>query len=130
MSYATVDELQERWRPLDDAERSRAETLLEDAALVIDVECPTVVVRIDAGDDLAMRAATRVSCEMVKRAMMASVNAAPMDQFQQTGGPFSTSGTFVNPTGDVYLSKGDRRLLGCRRQKAFSVDLAGVPEVP
>ena len=130
MSYATIDDVEAQWRPLSDAETSRAETLLDRAALIIDVECPTVAKRIEAGDELAARAAVHVSVEMVKRAMLSPVDAAPMAQFQQTGGPFSTSGTFVNPTGDVYLSKGDRRLLGCRRQKAYSIDMAGIPEVP
>jgi hypothetical protein len=40
---------------------------------------------------------------MVKRAMISSVGGAPLSQFSQTAGVYTESGTYVNPTGDLYL---------------------------
>lgn len=124
-TYATVSDLVDRWRPLSPAEEERAGTLLADAAVRIRVECPDVDERLAAvppGLDPAVPLI--VSCEMVKRAMLAPVDQAPMQQMQQTAGPFSQSGTFVNPTGDLYLTRAERRMLGCGGQRATSVSMA------
>lgn len=128
MAYATVNDLEARWRPLSDAEKPRAEVLLDDAAALIDTACPSLADRIADGDESASRAALMVSCSIVKRAMISPVDQAPMSQYQQTAGPFSQSGTFANPSGDLYLTKADKRLLGCGQQVAFTVPLIPEPE--
>lgn len=124
-AYATVSDLVGRWRPLSStADTQRATVLLEDAAEEIRSEFAregwTVEGRIAEGA-VTERALLITSVEMVKRAMLAPVDQAPMQQMQQTAGPFSQSGTFVNPTGDLYLTKKDRRRLGLGGQQAFTV---------
>lgn len=118
MAYATVADLAARWRPLSIAERDRATVLLADASVYVDTECPPADPLTDAD------ARKIVVVNMVKRAMLTPVDQVPVTSQQETTGPFSQSLSFANPTGDMYMSKSDRKLLGCGRQAAFSIDLA------
>lgn len=123
MQYATVTDLEARWRPLSTAEKDRASVLLEDAATRIDAAAPL-------GDDpapieLSMR--EMISCEMVKRAMASGTGQA-VTQESQTAGPFNAQWTFSNPTGDLYLLRAERQLLGVVVQRAGNVSLLGREE--
>ncbi len=115
MAYATVPDLADRWRPLSADEAARATTLLADAAARIDAAKPPA----DPATDLQVRKI--ISCDMVKRAMLAPVDQPAATQAQQSAGIFSAGITYANPTGDLYLTKGDRALLGLTRQRAGSV---------
>lgn len=121
MVYATVPELEARWRTLTGPEKVRAGTLLEDAAVRLDVACPP------SDPITAQEASARliVSCEMVKRAMSApgGVEDVGVTSIQSGAGPFQQTKQFANPTGDLYLTKADKALLGCGRQVAFTVPL-------
>lgn len=124
--FATVAQLEGRWRPLSTGEQARALILLGDASAQLRVECPDIDTRITVQDGEALPeldpvVPERVVCDMVKRAMLAAVDQPAMANFQETAGPFSQSGTFLNPTGDLYLTKNERRLLGIGRQTAFTV---------
>lgn len=127
--FADVSDLEARWRSLTPSEQTLATTLLADASAQVRAECPDVDERIADGS-LDPDVPRRVVCAMVKRAMLAPADQAPMAQMQQTAGPFSLSGTFVNPTGDLYLTKTERRLLGCARVRASSVQMGPVPCEP
>lgn len=118
-SFATTKELEARWRPLTEAESKRAETLLADASVKIALECEKAGVAYKfetAEEDALMKAnLSMVACEMVKRAMLSSVDQAPVTQQGITVGPFNGSLTFANPTGDLYLTKAEMRSLGIRK---------------
>ena len=122
--YATAQDLADRWRPLSPSEQERASVLLGDAATriraaVSDVDARVNTGALDAGIPLL------VSVEMVRRAMLAPVDQAPAGQVQQTAGPFSKSVSFANPTGDLYLTKAERQMLGGGGQRAFTVPMGG-----
>lgn len=119
MTYATVTDLAERWRPISTDEESLAETLLGDAALRIDRACP--LPEDPAEDDL--RARLIVSCEMVKRAMVMPDNLLGVTSYSDNTGPFQEQRTYGNPMGNLYLTKEDKRLLGCGGQVAFTVPM-------
>ncbi|MBE6483670.1 MAG: hypothetical protein E7Z96_02650 [Actinomycetaceae bacterium] len=115
-AFATVADLEARWRPLTDTERARAETLLVDAASLIRDTCPATW---QAAGEATLR---RVSCAVVKRAMVAP--AGDMDLIgvasqQATVGPFSQQITFRDPGGDLYLTAAEKRSLGKGRPAAF-----------
>lgn len=118
MSYATVADLEDRWRTLTSDEQSRAEVLLGDAAVRLDVLCPPSVP--PTGPELAARVI--VSCEMVKRAMATpgGVSGIGVTSVQAGAGPFQETQQFANPTGDLYLTKADKSLLGCGGQVAYT----------
>lgn len=121
--YATVEDLEARWRTLTADERDRAGVLLEDAAVRLDASCPPS----DPPTAQELAARKIVSCEMVKRAMASSaggVSGVGVTSIQQGAGPYQETVQFSNPTGDLYLSKSDRKLLGCGAQVAFTVPMA------
>lgn len=108
MAYATVEDLESRWKVLTDAEQATAETLLEDAATYLNA-----LVAVDPEDETQMQILKMVSCSMVQRSMIAQQN----DSFgikQQTisADIYSQSVTYSNPTGDFYLTGSEKRLLG------------------
>lgn len=124
-AYATVDELQSRWRALSDVEAKRASTLLMDASVIIATMCSQSSVEIDPADELQAHTLQSITCEMVKRAMLSPVDQAPLSQFSQTAGGYSESGTYVNPTGDLYMTSNEKRRLGIGRQRMFSIRPTG-----
>lgn len=124
-SFATPEDLAARWRPLTTEEQAVALVLLEDASARIRVEFPDVDARIAADPQGLDPAVPRmIVCAMVKRAMLAGTDQAVAASIQQTAGPYSQSTTFANPTGDLYLTSGERRMLKGSPQQAFTVSMA------
>lgn len=126
-AYATFADLQQRWPGIPDSSRGRAEALLEDAAVILDAEKPPVP---DPATGVLPDERVRrlVSCSMVERIMKNDGTAAGVTQGSRTMGPFSESVTYANPTGDLYLTKSERKLLGIGSQVAFSVSMAPAVE--
>lgn len=109
MAYATVDDLEARYGelPSDDA-RTQASVLLDDAATYLDG-----VVAVDPSDEHQAESLRMVSCAMVNRSMEAARSETyGVSNASYTMGPFSQSATFFNPSGDLYLTSGERQLLG------------------
>lgn len=118
MAYAEVADLEDRWRTLTPDEKSRAGVLLGDAAVRLDALCPPSV----PPTSQELEARRIVSCEMVKRAMSTpgGVAGIGVTSHQAGAGPFQETQQFANPTGDLYVTKSDRALLGCGNQLAFT----------
>lgn len=127
-AFAVTQDLVDRWRTLTAEEVTRAGFLLTDASAIVRAECPGVDALITAGT-LDALVAKGVVCGMVKRAMI-SGDLSGITQSQQVAGPFTQGLTYSNPTGDLYLTRADRRRLGFAGQKAFSIDLAPSAVVP
>lgn len=108
MAFATYEDIEARWRTLTADEQTRATTLLDDAAVMLNR-----LVVVDASDMEQADALKIVSCNMVIRSMVASASSAfGVDELQATMGPFGQTAHFANPSGDMYLTKLDKRLLG------------------
>lgn len=116
-AFADVSDLEARWRALTGDERARAEVLLDDAAAVIEAD------GVDVSRPGAARARllAMVSCDMVRRAMLASPERPAATQGSVTVGPFSESFTYANPTGDLYLTRAERRRLGAGGGRVGSI---------
>ena len=129
-AFATVQDVQDRWRALTPTEQTQASNLLDDAAVIIRSECPDVDSRIDDGV-LDPGGPLLVSVRLVKRSMQSmTAGLDNVNRLDNTAGPFSTSATFANPHGDMFLTKADRKLLGCSGQSAHMIDLAPEAEWP
>lgn len=124
-AFATTEQLESRWKSLDDVEKPRAETLLMDASVIVATMCAQSGIAIDETDELQALTVQSIVCEMVKRAMLAPVDQAPMSQFSQTAGPYSESGTYANPTGDLYLTSSEKKRLGLGKQRMFFIRPTG-----
>lgn len=106
-AYATVDDVQARLaRPLSAAERSLCESLLEDAAVMIDIAAP------NASTD----AKKLVSCRMVLRAVGNGDSlGVPIGATQSTTTALGYSQSWTlsgGSAGELYIGKQDKLLLG------------------
>lgn len=109
MAFATVEDLEARWRTLDPDEGERAATLLDDASAML----AALVGNVDESDDQQATLLRMVTCSMVMRSMMASESDAyGVSQMDFGMGPFSQAAHFANPNGDLYLTAQEKRLLG------------------
>lgn len=108
MAYATVQDVQARMtRTLSTSEQSVCEALLDDAAVLIDAYKASAA---EANKKV-------VSCRMVLRALGDGSGDVPMGATQGSlsGLGYSQSWTIGSggATGELYLSKTDKALLGC-----------------
>lgn len=107
MAYATVSDIEARWRTLTSDEEAKAAVLLDDAAAILD----TLAV-FDSSDPNVAANLRTVSCNMVIRSMSSSGDSFGMSQGSMTAGPYTQSWTYANPSGDMYLTKMEKWLLG------------------
>lgn len=117
MAFATVDDLASRWRVLSPSEIDRATALLDDAAIYLQAEFRRCNKEIDPEDEFLASALKIVSCSMVKRVLASSGTTAlgidgDFTQLSKTAGSFTEQYTFANPSGDMYITAREYRLLG------------------
>lgn len=103
MTYATVDDVKKRYKASFD--EAACETLLEDAAVMI-----------DAYNKMASTDAKKVvSCRMVVRALGTNDVDVPIGATQGSMSALGYSQTWAlsnGATGELYLGRGDKKLLG------------------
>ena len=105
MAYAEVSDIEDRWRELTGDEQARAEVLIDDASAYIDSLADAS--KVDAA------VLKVVVCNMVQRAMVAGeADSFGVTQQSMTAGPYTQSWTYSNPSGDFFLTKLEKRLLG------------------
>lgn len=118
-AYATVADVEARWRPLSADEAVRADALLEDASQILRDEFEiTPEYEVEKSSTL-----TRIVASMVIRAMTGGIDLAGVETVTAGTGPFSESRKFSNPNAALYLTRAERKQLGLGgRQVAFTVD--------
>lgn len=114
-SFATVADLEARWRGLSEAEASRAEVVLADASDLIRTLAP-------GWAGLPEETLRRIACQVAKRAMLAS-DVGDVSSLQEQTGPFMTQVSYANPQGDLYLTRLEKMQLGVLKTGAFEIDL-------
>lgn len=124
-AFAKTSDLEGRWRELTETEKKRAEILLLDATAKITSMCNDSGVTIDEEDEVQAHNLLSITCEVVKRAMLPSVDSAPATNYSQGAGGYTESITYANPTGDLYLTSAEKKLLGIGRQRIFSIQPTG-----
>lgn len=106
MAYATLEDIEARRGALDPDDREKAAALLDDAAVILDA-----LVVID-GTEEQEALLNLVSCNMVIRALSTTPDAYGVSSLSTTAGVYSESLQYSNPSGDMYLTKLEKRLLG------------------
>jgi hypothetical protein len=106
MAYATLEDLEARRGVLDPDDREKAAALLDDAAVILDG-----LVTIDGSEEQETLLMI-VSCNMVSRALSTTPDAYGVSSLSTTAGVYSESLQYANPSGDMYLTKLEKRLLG------------------
>lgn len=117
-SFATVIDLESRWKLLNDQEHKQAAVLLADATDKIRSDYPQYYGKV------SLRTLTRIVCQMVKRAMLNSESSG-ITQSSQTVGSFTEGYTYSNPDGDLYITAAERKSLRVGVQQAFHTILQG-----
>ena len=119
-AYADRLYFQENFGSPPAAIADRLDMELARASRLVRAECPGIDDRIESGrlDPLMV---ADVVCEIVKTASVAAAGGVGVASTQVGAGPFQQTQTYVNPVGDLYLSKKQRRLLGYGQQVAFTV---------
>ena len=119
MVYATVEQVAEGFRALTAEEKSVCTALLEEAAIIIDAY------NADAPADVKMV----VTCRIIRRAIGAGEASVPIGATQgtMTAGPYSQSWTMSGgSTGELYLSRLDKTLLGVGNRIGYTNPFQGV----
>lgn len=119
MAYATVEQVEAGFRTLTADEQSVCSALLDEAAIVIDAY----------NDEAPADAKQVVSCRIVRRALGAGTSSVPIGATQgtMTAGPYTQSWTMGNgSTGELYLGRTDKKLLGISNQIGCSNPYAEV----
>ena len=108
MAFADVADLESRWRELSTDEEARANVLLGDASAIL-----SALVKVDNSDYEQSELLKMVCCDMVIRTMSATASDSfGVSQTSMTAGPYTQSFSYSNPSGDMYLTKLEKRLLG------------------
>lgn len=108
MGFAEVSDIEARWRELSTSEESRANVLIDDASAML-----AGLVDVDVADTRQLELLKIVCCNMVIRAMSATESDSyGASNMSMTAGPYTQSWTYSNPTGDMYLTRQEKRLLG------------------
>lgn len=109
MTYASVEDVEVRLnRTFGSGESAQCEALLEDATNMLDE-----MVDVDVSDQ-HQRALLRIACaNMVTRSLAAAVSeSVGVGEARYEMGPFAQTVNFANPSGDLYLTKNEKRMLG------------------
>ena len=106
MSYGSVAQVEAGYRELDADEYAKCEALLDEASILIDSTGTTASCEVKAV----------VACRMVRRAISDGEASVPMGATQGTvsAGGYSQSWTVGSSgtTGELYIGRSDRKLLG------------------
>lgn len=109
MAYASINDIQARLKrsPLSVAELRVCEALLEDASVIVDAAAPNA-------DENVKKI---VVCRMVIRSMGSDEIAVPIGATQGSMSALGYSQSWTmsssGSVGELYLSKQDKKLLGC-----------------
>ena len=115
--FATVEQLQAFWRPLNASEQARAGELLGLASdrlrVLANRQGRNLDIEVGQPDNGAFANVVGwVVMEATKRAMLTPVNQMPVDSMSQTAGPYSENYKFTNPSADLWFKKSELSDLG------------------
>lgn len=114
-NFATLAQLEAFWKDIAAADQPRANVLLELASARLREIGNSVGVDVDA--QAAARESYKITIrwvvmEAVKRAMLTPTDVPPVEQYQQTAGPYSENYKYTNPSGDLWFKKSELKSLG------------------
>jgi len=119
--FATVEDLNNLWRPLKPDEQIRAEELLKVVSNRLRQEADRVGKDIDKmiqeKGEVYEDVVKSVTVDIVARTLMTSTDKEPMTQYSESALGYTVSGTFLTPGGGVFIKRDELKALGLRRQR-------------
>lgn len=126
--FATVDDLQELWRPLKLDEQKRAEALLKVVSASLRVEAEKVGKDLDklvvANESYAC-VVKSVVVDVVARTLMTSTDQEPMTQVSEGALGYTWSGSYLVPGGGLFIKDSELKRLGFKKQRYGVIDIYG-----
>lgn len=126
--FATLEDMIALFRPLSEAEKTKAAALLPIVSDSIRQEAVKVGRDIDKmlqEKKILPGVLKSVTVDVVARALMTSTNSEPMTQMTQSALGYSASGTFLVPGGGLFIKKSELARLGLRRQRYGVIEFYG-----
>ena len=126
--FATIDDLKNLWRDLEEKEVSRANALLNTVSHVLRVEAKKVNKDLDllVKDESYSYLVKSVVVDIVARTLMTSTNQEPMTQYAESALGYSVSGSFLVPGGGLFIKDSELKRLGFKKQRYGVIDLYGI----
>ncbi len=127
-TFATVDDVIKRYKPLTTDEIEKAEVILEDVTSALRVEGKKCNVDLDekAQDEDYANVLRMVTCDIVIRRLEQDENSSStLSQESQSALGYSWSGTYVNTGGGTSILNKDLKTLGLKRQACRFADVYG-----
>ncbi len=124
--FATIEDVEELWRTLNNEEITRAESLLGIVSNSLRMEAEKVGKDLDEmiSKNINLKdVAKSVTVDVVARTLMTSTNSEPMVQTSQSALGYSFSGTYLVPGGGLFIKNSELARLGLKRQKIGVIDL-------
>lgn len=123
--YATVEDLEAYWKPLEESEEARAEQMMNIASSRLRLYATNAGFNLDekiAENTDYAEAVKWVVMEATKRALSTPIDTPPVDSYSQAAGPYSENYKFTNPSGDLWFKKAELKTLGISGvQRATSI---------
>ena len=128
--FATVQDVNDLWRPLTNDEQTRASNLIPLVCDALREEAAKVGQDLDARISVETPLASvakMVTVDIVARILRQSTDGDPMTQESQAGLGYSWSGTYVVPGGGMSnaIMKNDLKRLGIKRQRYGVIEFYG-----
>lgn len=123
-AFATVQELEAFWKPLSQAEKTRAASILELASNRIRLMATNQGVELNTEDEVFMSVLKSVVLESTKRAMQTPQDVPPVSDYSQTAGPYSENYKFINPGGDLWFKRSELSSIGLGGQTLGNISSA------
>lgn len=110
-------------------DEEQVEALIEDASAML---LALLGSRYDEDDEVQARNLQTVCCNMVARALTATLNSAGfgVSQHSMTVSSFNEQVSYANPSGDLYLTSLEKKLLGIGASAVFTVEPSIRPGYP
>ncbi len=126
--FATIEDVNDVWRTLEESEEMRAGKLLPIISNSLRVEAEKVGKDLDEmieKSEALKSVAKSVTIDILARTLMTSTDSEPMTQMSQSAMGYSVSGTFLVPGGGLFIKKSELARLGLKRQRYGVIDLYG-----
>ncbi|MFA6729290.1 MAG: phage Gp19/Gp15/Gp42 family protein [Prevotella sp.] len=125
MDFATVQDINNLWRPLRTDETERATALFEVVSDNLREEAKKVGKDLDAmvtGSVSYASVVKSVVVDVVARTLMTSTDQEPMTQTTESALGYSWSGSYLVPGGGLFIKKSELSRLGLRQQRYGVID--------
>lgn len=128
-NFATANDVIALWRPLNEDETAKVNTLLPLVSSCLRYEAEKVGKDLDAmvvEDDNLAEVAKSVTVDVVKRYINDNTtDRVSMSQMSESAGGYTVSGTYLVAGGGLFIKKSELARLGLKRQRYGVIDFYG-----